>query len=145
MPRIPQALRQAVLAAARDRCAYCLSPIRMMGVTFEMDHIIPHSAGGRTRFDNLCLSCPTCNRHKATRLRARDPLSGRLMRLFHPQRDVWSHHFTWSVDGAPILGLTPTGRTTAEALHFNRPAIIRLRQYWHATGVRFGYSQTIEL
>ena len=136
MPRIPRALRQAVLATAQDRCAYCLSPAQMMGVTFEMDHIIPHRAGGRTQFDNLCLSCPTCNRHKATRLRVRDPLSGRLVTLFHPQRDVWIHHFAWSADGAHILGLTPIGRATAEALRFNRPAIVRLRHYWYATGVR---------
>jgi 5-methylcytosine-specific restriction endonuclease McrA len=72
MPRIPQALRQAVLAIVQGRCVYCLSPELLMGVTFEIDHIIPSSAGGRTRLDNLCLSCPTCNRHKAQRLVARD-------------------------------------------------------------------------
>jgi hypothetical protein len=26
----------------------------MMGVIFEIDHIIPRSAGGRTQLDNLC-------------------------------------------------------------------------------------------
>ncbi len=86
MARIPQALRRVVLAAAQDRCAYCLSPEQMMGVAFEIDHILPSSAGGRTQFDNLCLSCPTCNRHKAKRLSARDPLSGRVVTLFHPHR-----------------------------------------------------------
>lgn len=136
MPRIPQALRQAVLVAAQDRCAYCLSPAQMMGVTFEMDHIIPYGAGGRTQFDNLCLSCPTCNRHKATRLKVRDPLSKRLVPLFHPRQNVWIHHFTWSADGAYILGLTPIGRATAEAPRFNRPAMVRLRHYWHAAGIR---------
>jgi 5-methylcytosine-specific restriction endonuclease McrA len=68
MAHIPQALRQAVLGTAQGRCAYCLSPEQMMGVAFEVDHIIPRSAGGRTQLDNLCLSCPTCNRHKARRL-----------------------------------------------------------------------------
>ena len=29
-----------------------------------------------------------------------------------------------------ILGLTPIGRATAEALHFNRPAMTLLRHYW---------------
>lgn len=137
MPRIPPALRQAVLAAARDRCAYCLSPAQMMGVTFEIDHVIPHSAGGRTSLDNLCLSCPTCNRHKAKRLRARDPLSGRIVTLFHPKRDVWAQHFTWSADRTHILGLTPKGRATVEALHFNRLAMVQLRRYWSATGIQF--------
>jgi len=65
MARIPKALRQAVIAAAQGRCAYCLSPEQLMGVTFEIDHVIPRSAGGPTQLDNLCLSCPTCNRHKA--------------------------------------------------------------------------------
>jgi len=110
----------------------------MMGVTFEIDHIIPSSAGGRAKFDNLCLSCPTRNRHKAKRLSARDPLSGRPVTLFHPRRAVWSHHFGWSADRARILGLTSTGRATVEALHFNRPAMTLLRHYWRATGVQLG-------
>ena len=122
MARIPQALRQAVIDAAQGRCAYCLSPEQMMGVAFEVDHIRPRSAGGRNQLDNLCLSCPTCNRHKARRLSAPDPVSGRAVRLFHPKRDVWLHHFAWSADGAHIIGLTPTGRATVEALRFNRPA-----------------------
>jgi hypothetical protein len=138
MVRIPQPLRHAVLAAAQGRCAYCLSPEQMMGVTFEIDHIIPSGAGGRTQFNNLCLSCPTCNRHKAKRLSARDSLSGRLVTLFHPHRDLWSQHFAWSADRAHILGLTATGRATADALRFNRPAMILLRHYWRATGVQFG-------
>ena len=138
MARIPQALRRAVLAAAQGRCAYCLSPEHMMGVVFEIDHVIPRSVGGRTQLDNLCLSCPTCNRHKARRLEARDPLSRRVVPLFHPNHDIWSHHFAWSADEAYILGLTPTGRATVEALHCNRPAMLLLRRYWRMTGVQFG-------
>ena len=138
MARIPQALRQAALDAAQGRCAYCLSPEQRRGVAFEVDHIIPRSAGGRTQLDNLCLSCPTCNRHKARRLSAPDPVSGRAVTLFHPKQDVWLHHFAWSTDGAHIIGLTPTGRATAEALRFNRPAIVQLRHYWRTTGVQFG-------
>lgn len=110
----------------------------MMGITFEIDHIISSSAAGRAKLDNLCLSCPTCNRHKAKRLSARDPLSGRIVTLFHSHRDIWSHHFVWSADRARILGLTPIGRATAEALHFNRPAMTLLRHYWRATGVQLG-------
>ena len=58
MARIPQALHRAVLAAAQDRCAYGLSPEQMMGVAFEIDHILPSSAGGRTQFNNLCFVAP---------------------------------------------------------------------------------------
>jgi hypothetical protein len=138
MARIPRLLRQAVMAAAQGRCAYCLSPEQMMGVAFEVDHVIPRSSEGRTQLDNLCLSCPTCNRHKARRLSARDPLSGRTAALFHPNHDVWSDHFAWSPDGAYIIGLTPSGRATVEALRVNRPAMLLLRRYWRATGVQFG-------
>src|SRR6266581_5404370 len=115
MARISQALRQAVVAAAQGRCAYCLSPESMMGVTFEVDHIIPRSAGGHTQFDNVCWSCPTCNRRKAQRLSARDPLSRRTVPLFHPKHDVWADHFVWSADGTHIIGRTRTGRATVEA------------------------------
>jgi hypothetical protein len=138
MPRVPQTLRQAVITAAQGRCAYCLSPEQMMGVAFEVDHIIPRSAGGYTQLDNLCLSCPTCNRHKARRLTARDPLSGRSVKLFHPKQDLWARRCAWNADGTQIIGLTPTGRATAEALRCNRPAMILLRRYWRATGVQFG-------
>ena len=138
MARIPRALRQAVIAAAQGRCAYCLSPEQLMGVTFEIDHVIPRSAGGPTQLNNLCLSCPTCNRHKAQRLTAHDLLSGRSVRLFRPTQDIWSYHFAWSADGAYILGRTPTGRATVEALQFNRPAMVLLRHYWRATGVQLG-------
>lgn len=138
MARIPQAIRQAGIAAAQGRCAYCLSPEQLIGVAFEVDHVVPRSAKGRTQLDNLCLSSPARNRHKAMRLTARDPLSGRAVRLFHPHHDVWSHHFAWSSDGTHIAGLTPTGRATAEALRFNRPAMILLRRYWRATGAHCG-------
>lgn len=138
MARIPKAFRQAVIAAAQGRYAYCLSPEQLMGVTFEIDHVIPRRAGGHTQLDNLCLSCPTCNRHKAQRLTAHDPRSGRSVMLFRPNQDVWSHHFAWSADGAHIIGQTPTGRVTVEALQFNRPAMVLLRRYWRATGIQLG-------
>jgi hypothetical protein len=71
-------------------------------------------------------------------LSAPDPITGHAVTLFHPRQDVWLHHFAWSADGAHIIGLTPTGRATVEALRFNRPAIVQLRHYWRTTGVQFG-------
>ena len=53
MARIPQGIRQAVMAAAQGRCAYCLSPELLIGVAFEVDHVIPRSAKGRPQLDNL--------------------------------------------------------------------------------------------
>ena len=48
MACIPQAVRQAVMAAAQCRCAYGLSPEQLIRVAFEVDHVIPRSAMGRT-------------------------------------------------------------------------------------------------
>ncbi len=134
-PRIPDELRRSVLDTAAGRCAYCRSAEALMGVTFEIEHIIPRSAGGETKADNLCLSCPTCNRHKAARLTVRDPESGEEVSLFHPHHQVWSDHFTWSADGARVIGLTTVGRATTAALRMNRPQIVLLRRYWAALGL----------
>ncbi len=138
MARIPASLRRIVTGTAQGRCAYRRNPEKLMGAPFEIDHIIPRSGGGKTSADNLCLSCPTCNRHKANRSRVLDPVSRRLVPLFHPKRDQWSEHFSWGNDFTQIVGLTPTGRATVEALQFNRPAMITLREYWRATGIRLG-------
>jgi hypothetical protein len=105
-----------------------------MGVTFEVDHIVPRLLGGKNSFDNLCLCCPSCNRHKSARTHAVDPTTGAETPLFHPTRDYWSEHFTWSEDGTQILGLTPTGRATTEALKINRSQMLELRRYWLANG-----------
>lgn len=68
----PVSLRKQVLANAGAYCAYCHSAEELMAVTFEIEHIIPRSAGGQTSETNLCLSCPTCNRHKSNRLTVKD-------------------------------------------------------------------------
>lgn len=106
-----------------------------MGVTFEIDHIVPRSRGGKTTLGNLCLCCPTCNRHKAARTHAGDPATGERAPLFHPIRDVWEAHFEWSEGATILVGRTPVGRTTIDALLINRPVLVELRRYWVATGV----------
>lgn len=63
-----------------------------------------------------------------------DPTTGAEAPLFHPKLDHWFEHFAWSEDGARILGLTPTGRATVEALKINRPQMLELRRYWLANG-----------
>jgi hypothetical protein len=135
MPRIPKSLRETVIESSQGKCAFCHSPERLMGVTFEVDHITPRSAKGKTVVENLCLTCPTCNRHKANRVTAVDPISNRAVNLFHPNQDQWADHFKWSNDGSEILTTTSTGRATVEALQMNRPAMILLRRYWRATGI----------
>lgn len=132
---VPARLRRRVLAEANGLCAYCRSSERLMGVLFEIDHILPISAGGATTLENLCLACPVCNRFKAIRIAGLDPVTLQEARLFHPRIDRWSEHFSWLDHGSALHGLTPIGRVTIEALRMNRPEIIELRRYWVALGL----------
>jgi hypothetical protein len=131
---IPIRVRERVLARDAGRCAFCRCAEELMGVTFEIDHITPRAARGKTALGNLCLCCPTCNRHKAARTGAPDPVSGERVPLFHPVRDDWEEHFEWRDRATRIAGRTAIGRATAEALQMNRPVMVELRRYWVATG-----------
>ena len=91
---------------------------------------MPRSAGGETVFDNLCLACPSCNRYKAYRQTAVDPISEQEVSLFHPQLQLWKEHFAWSEDATEIIGLTSVGRATISALRMNRPQLTRVRKMW---------------
>src|SRR5438132_9127096 len=61
--------------------------------------------------------CVFCNSHKGPNLTGIDPDSGAIVRLFNPRQDRWADHFT--LRGAFIIGLTPTGRTTVYVLAMN--------------------------
>jgi len=54
--------------------------------------------------------------------------------LFHPREQSWDEHFAWNEDFTLILGLTPTGRATIEALHLNRSGLVNLRRVLYAIG-----------
>jgi hypothetical protein len=82
-----------------------------------VDHIVPQVAGGDSSMDNLALACIHCSLRKGARQNARDPQSGRIMRLFHPREHSWNHHFRWMA--CRINGITAIGRTTIEALNLN--------------------------
>jgi hypothetical protein len=101
---IPVQLRRQIRTLDKDRCAYCQGAETLMGVTFEIEHIIPVSMGGETHLHNLCLSCPTCNRHKANRIKVHDSENGAAIPLFHPRKQAWSDHFVWSDDATTVMG-----------------------------------------
>lgn len=132
--RITAALRRRVAEQARHRCGYCLSPEWIIGAVMELDHIVPVSHGGRTIEDNLWLACSACNDHKHDRLEAPDPETGEPIHLFDPRRQVWSDHFSWSDAGVHVVGLTPTGRATVQALRLNRPGLVAARRAWVEVG-----------
>ncbi len=92
---------------------------------FHVDHIVPVAAGGESVPGNLALACVSCSLRKSARETVTDPLSGEETRLYHPRQDAWDHHFHW--DGVYLVGLTSTGRATADALQMNRRLIIAIR------------------
>jgi hypothetical protein len=125
---VPAELHRQVVARAKGVCEYCRSQAHFSPQPFSVEHIIPQSAGGETVMDNLALSCQGCNGHKYTKQQATDPITGLVVPLFHPRQHRWNEHFAWSADATLIVGLTPTGRATVDALHLNRIELANLRE-----------------
>jgi hypothetical protein len=123
---IPAHLQRLVLQRAGDRCEYCGLAQEGQEAAFHIDHVVPRVSGGDTVLENLALACVSCSLHKAARQMAPDPETGNDATLFHPRRDRWADHFRW--EGVRIVGLTPTGRATVEALRMNRPVILAIRE-----------------
>jgi hypothetical protein len=82
--------------------------------------------------ENLALACFDCNRRKGPNISSVDPNTGEIVQLFNPRRDAWSVHFC--LQGALIIGRTPSGRATAELLQFNSPSRIRVREELRKAG-----------
>lgn len=127
---IPVDLQRQIRAHFNNCCAYCQTAESLTVTTFEFEHIIPRAANGQTIFANLCLACPSCNRYKASRQAAIDPVSQKETSLFHPQQQVWTEHFAWNENATEIMGLTPVGRVTVSTLKMNRPQLTRVREMW---------------
>lgn len=132
--RIPARLRQEVATRARGCCEYCRSQARFAMQPFSVEHIAPRIRKGISTSDNLAFACQGCNNHKYTRIEAPDPATGTIVPLFHPRRLRWREHFAWSEDGTLILGPTPSGRATVEALRLNRDGLVNLRRILFAAG-----------
>ncbi|HED04728.1 MAG TPA: HNH endonuclease [Candidatus Fraserbacteria bacterium] len=127
-------LRRRIVQRGGYRCSYRLTPQGLSGARLELDHIIPRTAGGQTIEENLCLACVSCNRCKGTQTHARDPETGRRVRLFNPREQPWKRHFTWGTNGREIIGITPCGRATVQALRLNHAEIILARRRWASVG-----------
>jgi hypothetical protein len=132
--RVTADLRQRIFERAQGCCEYCRSQARFAMQAFAVEHIVPRVLGGQTVWENLALSCQGCNNHKYNKTEGRDSISGQLQPLFHPRRQPWQDHFTWNHDFTIILGLTPTGRATVEALQLNREGLINLRRVLYGAG-----------
>ncbi|MCU0348393.1 MAG: HNH endonuclease [Saprospiraceae bacterium] len=120
-------LKTELAKIAHRRCEYCLSPEAFSTQPFELDHIIPESLGGEPLLQNLAYACRGCNSHKFNKTTAVDAITGLTTDLFNPRTQAWSEHFAWDTDPLYLIGLTPTGRATIDALQLNRPKLIELR------------------
>ena len=120
--------KNLVVARAQGRCEYCQCWAKYSTDPFHIEHVSPVSRGGADDLDNLALSCSGCNGHKYNKTDAPDPADGKIVPLFDPRRQRWADHFGWQEDYLQIIGLTPTGRATVEALQMNRPGVINLRE-----------------
>jgi hypothetical protein len=125
-------LRQLIRDQANGTCEYCRSQERFSPQRFSIEHIKPYSDGGQSTQENLALSCQGCNGHKYTKQEAVDPVTGEVVALFHPRKQKWRNHFAWSADASLIVGLTPVGRATVEALRMNRIELVNLREVLYA-------------
>ena len=117
-----------VVERAKGCCEYCRSQVRFAMQPFSVEHIVPRSRGGKTKFENLALACQGCNNHKYTKTKGSDPVNGDVVPLYHPRLQRWRDHFAWNEDCTLIIGLTPVGRATVAALCLNRDGLINLRQ-----------------
>ena len=123
-------MNRAELAAeverrAGGRCEYCRMHQSLQGATFHLEHIVPETRGGATDLENLAWACPGCNLQKSDRVELTDPITGELVPMFHPRREIWSDHFEWH--GFELLGLTPVGRALVDCFCLNHERRQRIR------------------
>ncbi|MBU4412437.1 MAG: HNH endonuclease, partial [Proteobacteria bacterium] len=71
---------------------------------------------------------------KYTKTEACDPVSGKIVPLYHPRQQQWRDHFAWNDDFILVIGLTPIGRATIQALQLNREELVNLRRVLYAMG-----------
>jgi HNH endonuclease len=108
-------------------CEYCKSPDFCSPSPFNVEHIESTVQGGTDTIDNLAWSCGGCNGHKGIAQESTDPESEEVVPLYHPRRDRWEEHFSWSADGLTIQPQTATGRVTVARLQLNRDEVLALR------------------
>ncbi|NJM49087.1 MAG: HNH endonuclease [Alkalinema sp. RU_4_3] len=125
---ISEALRQIIIARAQNRCEYCKCSADVTTEMFSVEHTYPRSLGGGNTLDNLAWSCLGCNSFKGARIKAIDPLTQQLAPIFNPRQHNWEEHFSWSADYCEIIGQTPTGRASVQALKLNRKGVMNLRR-----------------
>ena len=70
---------------AGNRCDYCHMPAEFDPLPFQFDHVIARQHGGLTVLENSAWSCLHCNKHKGPNIAGLEPVTGKLVALFHPR------------------------------------------------------------
>lgn len=131
---ISASLRRRVIETAQNRCGYCLMPAEYVYAPMEIDHLWPLTLGGTDDETNLWLACPRCNLYKSSQTQGLDPQTNLKALLFNPREQIWAEHFHWNVEKTKIIGLTPTGRATVDALQLNLEEAVAFRAFIVAGG-----------
>ena len=129
-----QEWRARLAEKTKNRCGYCHTQEIVSGVHLTLEHIIPQSKGGKSKESNLWLSCRLCNERKGVLIEHPDPETGSVVPLFNPASQNWADHFSWAEPGARIVGLTPIGRATIDALDLNDEFRVFSRAIWIEAG-----------
>ena len=120
-------IKTIVARRAGHICEYCRTSSAFSSSKFSVEHIVPRANGGSDSLDNLAYACQGCNNIKFTKTDALDPESNIPAPLFHPRNHNWAEHFCWDASLLRIIGLTPIGRATIQALKLNRKEVCNLR------------------
>ncbi|MEN3942739.1 HNH endonuclease signature motif containing protein [Prosthecobacter sp. SYSU 5D2] len=126
MSRVDSVTAQHVRSRGVGRCEYCRFPEVVAALPFQMDHIIAQKHDGPSDESNLAFACYPCNSSKGPNIAGIDPVSGEIVRLFHPRQDVWKDHFAWKE--AWLFGITNFARATIQVLNINAPEAVALRE-----------------
>jgi hypothetical protein len=130
---IDDSIRQFVRVRAAYRCEYCrLKQEHSLLWQHQIEHIIPRKHHGSDELENLALACVRCNLGKSSNLTGRDPVTGKIAELFNPRSETWLKHFKF--ENELVIGVTPTGKVTADVLNMNEAQRLTLRLQLYRNG-----------
>jgi hypothetical protein len=100
----------------------------------EIEHIVPIAKGGTDDEENLWLSCRDCNSYKSSKVTGFDEETKQEIKLFSPRKQSWNEHFIFDESKTIIIGKTPCGRATVNALRINEEQAVKARTIWVKAG-----------
>ena len=106
--------RNNVWARDKGRCQFCDQRVSRSGFTY--DHVIPRCQGGRTRWENIVVSCNPCNQQK----RNRTPAQAKMKLRRTPQRPKY------------LPGVTSPLLNWREGMPETWRSYLASYRYWHS-------------